>query len=219
MTDFLRARRAMVDNQLRTSGITDRRILAAMGELPREAFVPEARRGLAYVDVSHVLPGPTGRSLAAPAAFARLLQLADVRTGDRVLDVGAGTGYSAAVLGRLAREVVGVEDDADLVAEARETLARLGVDNVRIEQAPMEAGAPAQGPYDVIVLEGAVPDVFEALLNQLAEGGRLAAIVQTNAAPAAHLYVRSGNEFAARPAFNLGLPPLSREPRARAFAF
>src|SRR3954463_10289763 len=110
MTDFAHARRTMVDNQLRTSGITDHRLLGAMGEVPRERFVPAARQTLEYIDEAKPLSAT--RKLGPPAPFARLVQLAAIQHSDRVLDVGCGTGYSAAVLGHLASEVVAVEDDA-----------------------------------------------------------------------------------------------------------
>jgi protein-L-isoaspartate(D-aspartate) O-methyltransferase len=219
MTDYPRARKAMVDNQLRTNGITDRRILAAMGEVPRELFVPEARRSLAYVDVAHRLPGPTGRALAAPAPFGKLVQLAEIAPGDAVLDVGVGSGYSAAVLAQLAGSVVALEADAGLAQSAREALAAAGIGGVTIVEGALDAGAPKQGPYDVILVEGAVSDVPPELFSQLREGGRLVALIQSGSAAVANVFVRSGEDVAARPAFNTTLPPLSREAPAEKFVF
>lgn len=219
MIDFDRARRAMVDNQLRTSAITDRRILGAMGEIPREQFVPEARRALAYIDDSHVLPGSSGRALAPPAPFARLLQLAQVGPDDSVLDVGTGTGYSAAVIARLAGRVTALESDEALLALAHTNLAASGATNVTLMRGPLLGGAPKQGPYDVIVLEGAVAEVPDVLLRQLKQGGRLVAIQRSGAASAAVVFVRSGDDFAPRTEFNAILPPLVREARPEAFVF
>lgn len=219
MTDLAYASRTMVDNQLRTSGITDRRILTAMGELPREVFVPEPRRSLAYIDEAHTLPGPSGRAIPAPAPFARLLQLAEVEGADSVLDVGTGTGYSAAVIGRLAREVIAVESDAALVAAARRNLADVGAANVTVVQAALFDGAPNHGPFDVIMLEGAVAGVPDSLLSQLREGGRLVAMVRAGGAPVANVFVRNGDEFAPRTEFNTSMPALSRETLPDAFVF
>src|SRR5689334_23246723 len=134
MSDYGRARRMMVDNQLRTSGITDWRILAVMTEVPREQFVPQDRQAVAYSDT--VLPIGSNRYLAAPAPFARLVQLATVGPADTVLDVGAGTGYSSAVLAGLAQKVTALESDADLAAAAKANLAALNLDNVTVVEGP-----------------------------------------------------------------------------------
>jgi protein-L-isoaspartate(D-aspartate) O-methyltransferase len=219
MIDYERARETMVDNQLRTSGVNDRRILAAMGEMPRELFVPELRRSLAYTDTSHALGGPSGRALAAPAPFAKLVQLAAIEADDAVLDVGTGTGYSAAVLGRLAATVVAVESDPELAAAARAALGAVGAANVSVHEGALEAGAPKFGPYDVVLIEGAVNAVSAKLLQQLKQGGRLVALIRKGAAAAAHVFVRSGDEFAPRAEFNTSLPPLTAERPAERFVF
>ena len=219
MTDFEHARKAMVDNQLRTSAITDRRLLGAMGAVPRELFVPEARRSLAYIDEAHVLPGPSHRALPAPAPFARLVQLAGIEPTDTVLDVGTGSGYSAAVLSQLAGSVVAVESDPALVQLARDNLKQVGADNVTLVAAALEAGAPKQGPYDAIILEGAVGEVPDKLLKQLKQGGRLIALIRTGATAVANVFVRSGDDFAPRAEFNTSLPPLSNEPKPETFVF
>ena len=219
MVDFEHARMAMVDNQLRTSGVTDRRILSAMGEVPREAFVPEARQSLAYIDEAHVLPGPAGRAIPAPAPFARLLQLAEIDASDSVLDVGTGSGYSAAVLAKLAGSVAALESDTALVAAARENLAQVGAENVAVVQGALFDGAPNHAPFDVILLEGAVTRVPDSLLSQLKEGGRLVALVNSGAAPVANVFVRRGDEFAPRVEFNANMPPLTREAAPEAFVF
>jgi len=217
MADFATARRRMVDNQLRTSNVTDRRILAAMDEVPRERFVPEARQALAYVDAAHDLGA--GRSLGAPAAFARLVQLAEVGPDDTALDVGAGTGYGTAVLARLAARVTGVESEPALAAAARALLADLGVANADISEGPLEGTGLPKDAYDAVVMEGAVYEVPQSLFALLKEGGRLVALVQQNGASVAHVYVRSGGRIATRAEFNTALPPLVMAPREVMFEF
>ena len=207
MTDFAHARKTMVDNQLRTSGITDRRLLVAMGEVPREKFVPAVRQGLAYID--EALPVGGARKLAAPAPFAKLVQLAQIQGDERVLDLGCGTGYSAAVLARLADHVVAVEDDKTLSVHARAALAELGISNVTLVEGALTAAGKAHGPYDVIVLEGAVAGVPDALLAQLKPEGRLVALIaEPGRVAVAHLFARSGKGIAASAAFDASLPPL-----------
>lgn len=209
MTDFAQARRIMVDNQLRTSGITDRRLLAAMGEVPRELFVPPARRELAYIDGAQ--PLNRTRWLGAPAPFAKLVQLAAIEHTDRVLDFGCGNGYSSAVLARLAAEVVAVDDDPSLLAEAREALRKIGGGNVTVAEGSVSTAGKAKGPFDVIVLEGVVPEVADALFAQLAVDGRLVALIgAAGQVPVAHLFAKSGKGIAARPDFDARLPPLHK---------
>lgn len=206
--DYERARQTMVDNQLRTSAITDRRLLTVMGEVPRECFVPPAREVLAYTDASHPLGG--ARQLGAPAPFAKLVQLAEIEHTDHVLDVGCGTGYSTAVLARLAATVVGVESEAGLAASARRTLAEIGAANVSIVDGDLSTAAKSKGPYDVIVIEGTVTEVPDAYFDQLKPEGRLVALVAEGGRVAvAHLYAKSGKGIASRADFDARLPPLS----------
>lgn len=209
MVDFERARRTMVDNQLRTRSITDRRLLRAMGSVPRERFVPPARRTLAYIDEAHpLLGGAAGRALPAPASFAQMVQLAAIVPTDAVLDLGCGTGYTTAVLASLAAHVTGVDDHPELTAQARGNLQDLGIANVTVLDASLRAGPTGCEPFDVIIVEGAVEQVPEALFAHLAEGGRLVAAVQRGVAAVANLYVRSGSDVAAFPGFDTRLPPL-----------
>jgi protein-L-isoaspartate(D-aspartate) O-methyltransferase len=221
MIDFAAARKKMVENQLQTSGITDRRLLAVMAQVPREIFVPEARCGLAYIDEAQMVPVSGGgtRFIAPPAPFAKLVQLAAINDGDRVLDLGCATGYSAAVLAQLADQVVAVENDAGLVAAARANLGTLGLDNVSVIEGALEDGAARQGPFDVIILEGTASEVPRRLFDQLAEEGRLVVLQQEGRAAAAHLYVRSGKDIAGRPEFNTSMPPLFAPKAAPAFVF
>lgn len=181
MTDFERARETMVETQLRPTKVTDRRLLAAMAELPRERFVPPSRQPFAYLDAAlEVWPSidaAPARYLLPPVVLARLIQLAAVEAKDFVLDIGCATGYSTAVLARLASSVTGVEAEPELATVARASLRDLAIANATIVAGELSRGAPAAGPFDVILLNGSVPEVPETLLAQLKEGGRLAAIV------------------------------------------
>jgi protein-L-isoaspartate(D-aspartate) O-methyltransferase len=216
MADFAGARRKMVDNQLRTSNITDRRLLAAMDEVPRELFLPAERRPLAYADLAHPVGG--GRAVPAPAPFAKLVQLAEVDHTDKVLVVGSATGYGAAVLARLAAQVTALESDEALAAASREALAEAGAANVTVVTGAVDGSTAVGDGYDVILIEGAVRAVPEAFFSALVDGGRLVALVQTGAAATAQVFVRSGDGVAARSEFNATLPPLPSRP-SEAFVF
>lgn len=217
MADFAAARLKMVDNQLRTSAVSDHRVLAAMGQVARERFVPEDRQALAYADVTHALGG--GRFLGAPAPFARLIQLAEIRHSDHILDVGAGTGFGTAVLARLGVEVTGLEPDPGLAAAARRNLAAEGISNARIIEGSLDGGALSQVRYDVIVFEGAIEGEPAGYFRHLGEGGRLVALVGGNGPAVATIFVRSGDEVTARTEFNASLPPLQLAPAADTFVF
>jgi protein-L-isoaspartate(D-aspartate) O-methyltransferase len=223
MEQFAVARAKMVDNQLRTQSVTDYAVLAAMGAVPRERFLPPAGRPLAYIDSDLPLtaPGPGGqpRYMMEPAPLARLVQLAEVGTADVVLVVGCGTGYSAAVLARLATSVVALEQDSDLAGHAAETLTDLGVDNVAVVTGSLEAGYPSEAPYDAIFLDGAVEIVPPALFDQLKDGGRLVAVVGYGRAAAATVFTRSGADIGNRVAFDADVQPLPGFKRPKAFVF
>ncbi len=176
MTDFAAARRMMVDGQVRTSDVTDPRIIAAMLELPRERFVPAANADLAYLDfdvpVTQAERGKPARRVLKPMVLAKLVQAAAVEAGDHVLDVGCASGYSSALLARLARSVIALEEEEALVRLARENLKAVGADNVTVVAAPLTQGWQATAPYDVIFLNGATEIVPNALCGQLKAGGR-----------------------------------------------
>lgn len=212
MIDSRQQRINMVESQVRPSDVTDRRILRAMLEVPREAFVPGGLNTLAYMDdcvpVTPRADGHAARALLAPRTFAKLAQLAQIDAGDRVLDVGCATGYSTAVLARLAKSVVALEVDAALAARAAEALRQLGVGNAEVVRGPLEAGAPSKAPFDAIVLEGAVTEAPRALLEQLADGGRLVGILAEGAFGRAQVWLRTGQACDARPAFDAGAVPL-----------
>lgn len=217
MMDFERARQVMVDNQLRTSNVTDRRVLGAMGSVAREDFVPASRRALAYIDETHDLGH--GRALQAPAPFAKLIQLAEIQPTDAVLDLGAGLGYSVAVLAQLAHEVVGVESDEALAAEARKALAAAGVGNAEIVVSGFDDVRPHAKGFDVIVLEGTVDAVPHGLFTLLREGGRLVAMIRRGPTAVANIFVKSGGTVNSRAEFNTSLPPLSVAKTVDEFVF
>lgn len=175
MSSLERARINMVENQLRPNRITDARVLKAMASIPRENFVPPLLREVAYVDED--LPLGEDRFLMEPLALARLLQAAEIRPEDVILDIGSGSGYTAAVCSRLAATVVALESDSKLIAEAERLLNGLDAENVVTVNAPLEDGYPTQAPFEVIVFSGAVGRIPETIESQLAEGGRLVAVV------------------------------------------
>ena len=222
MSDMAAARFNMVESQVRPNKVTDKRILGAMLEIPRELFVPEARRSLAYMDEEVPLGTGTERAvrrLIAPMPLARLVQLCAVDDDDLVLDVGCASGYSTAIFSRLAGAVVGLECDVTLAARAAAALEELGADNVDIATGPLETGHAAAAPYDVIMLEGAVPEVPAPLLRQLKEGGRLVAVVSGDGVSHAHLFEKIGGDVAHRALFEAAAPPLPGFERAPRFTF
>lgn len=222
MTDFKLARRTMVDRQIRPADVTNRNILKAIGETPREVFVPLELRPLAYSDADLPLtPAGSGgqRFLVEPAILARLLQLADVREEDIVLDVGCATGYSSAVLSLIANSVVALEEDERLAEAAAETLLELDIGNVAVLSGPLAAGYAPEGPYDVILVFGSVEEVPAELLGQLKRGGRLVTIVGTGPGGEATLFYRNGGEVSPRAAFNASAPALPGFAKRRSFAF
>jgi protein-L-isoaspartate(D-aspartate) O-methyltransferase len=222
MTDSIEQRINMVESQVRPSDITDRRIIRAMLEVPREAFVPDALKPLAYMDDAvPVVMGDGGgsrRCLLPPRTFAKLVQLAEIDAGDTVLDVGCATGYSTAILARLAKAVIAVESDAALAARATAALRNLGVANALVIEGPLPAGSPSHAPFAAIVLDGAAAEVPHGLLEQLKDGGRLVAIIGERFGQA-RVWLRSGKTFDSRPAFDAGAETLPGFARQAAFTF
>ncbi len=188
--NFEHMRRAMVASQLRTTGTNDPRVLAAMGEVPRERFVPEARASLAYADA--LVPLKPGRDFNSPMALGRLLTEAAPAPGERALVVAAATGYAAAVLARLVGPCTAVEEDEELAAAARRNLAGFEVELV---EGALVEGCEANGPYDLILIDGAVEHVPDALIAQLAEGGRLATGLSENGVTRLAIGRRAGEGF------------------------
>ena len=223
MIESKEQRTNMVESQVRPSDVTDRRIIRAMLEVPRERFVPASLQALAYMD--ETVPaiegagGRPGRFLLAPRIFAKLVQLAEIGPDAVVLDVGCATGYSTAILGRLAKAVVAVEVDAALAARATQTLRQLGVNNAVVIEGALEGGAPSHAPFDAILLNGAVPRMPQELLEQLKDGGRLVAVIADGAFGRAQVWRRTGKVFDPRPVFDAGAQPLPGFSRQVEFVF
>ena len=195
MIDYAVQRANMIESQIRPNGITDARLIAAMATIPREAFVPEDRQALAYMDEDLPL-GWDGfgrrRFLIEPMSLGRLVQMAVIETGDSVLDVGCATGYSSAVLSRLAKRVVALEDDPALAAFAMQQFRALGLDNIEMVAGPPALGHPALAPYQAIVVNGRLRRVPDDLVRQLAPAGRLASRC-VMVKPAGIRHVRAGS--------------------------
>lgn len=218
MTDFTAARHNMVESQVRTNKVTDERLIAAMETIPRELFVPSDLRSVAYVDED--LRVARGRFLLEPMLLARLLQVAEVQPTDIALDIGPATGYSTAVLASLCDTVVGVEADATLVEQASETLTELGIDNAVVIEGDLRAGNPAQGPYNVILFNGAIADVPQSIADQLADGGRLVAVKRPGSGLGqATLVTKYGDIQSARVIFDAATPYLPGYEPKPAFVF
>ncbi|RJF87675.1 protein-L-isoaspartate O-methyltransferase [Oleomonas cavernae] len=217
MADFLALRRLMLESQIKPNRVTDTRVHEAIFAVPRERFVPELLKSVAYVDEDISLGG--GRYLIEPRVFARMLQEAGIAGHEKVLDVGSGTGYTAAVLGHLAADVVALEAAADLATQARATLAELGLVNVAVVAGDLAKGHAAGQPYNVILIEASVPDVPPALFEQLAEGGRLIAVLRDGPMGVATLFTKAGGIVGRRPLFDAATPILPGFERAPAFVF
>lgn len=209
----------MIDGQLRTNAVTDDRVLEAFGAVPRECFVPETLRGVAYIDED--LPLGNGRWLMEPMVLSRLIQFAAIAPTDQVLVIGDASGYAAAIVARLADRVVMLESDSGAASIARERLAELGCVNVEVVNGPLEQGYAAAAPYGAIVLAGAAVDVPHALHAQLVEGGRLVGVIRELGAPLgeAEVMTRVGAVLSRRPVFDAGTPYMSAYRPAPSFAF
>ena len=220
MLDFATARRMMVDGQVRTADVTDPRILDAMLALPRERFMPGDKAQLAYLDID--LPVGEGgarapRRMLKPMVLAKLLQAAEIAETDRVLHVGCGSGYAAALLAKLAGAVVALEQDNGLLQQAQAALS--GNPNVKVVAGALTGGSVANGPYDVIVVEGAIDTAPTALAGQLKEGGRLVCVLGAGAGGKAMLYRLIGGELSGRPIFDAAAPLLPGFEKPPAFVF
>lgn len=221
--DFSVQRAMMIEGQIRTQDVTNVPLLEAMREIPREMFVPGRRKNLAYMDedleVASAADGSPARYLMEPARFAKLVQLAQVKPSDLVLDIGCATGYSTAVLSKVSSFVVALECDSQLAGVAESTLTELDCVNVSVVNGLLEQGYPAEAPYDMIFLGGAVEEVPPALLEQLAEDGRLVTVIGHGNAAKAHLFVKDDGVVSSRPAFNSAIKPLPGFKKEAGFVF
>ena len=218
MSDLSAARAFMVEGQVRTNDVTDRRIADIMGRLERERFVPAEKRALAYADICvEVKPG---RFQLDPRSFAKLLQLAEIAESDRVLDVACATGYSTAVLCQMSADVVALEEDADLAKFAAPILRSCDKrGRVFGVVGPHKDGAAPQAPFDVIFVNGAVDEIPQTWIDQLNEGGRMVAIINEGPVGKAHFCVRKGGTLSRRVAFDATVPVLPGFERSRSFVF
>lgn len=221
MSGFSTARLKMVDGQVRTTDVTDRRILDAMLMVPREAFVPVSRQALAYLDLDLDVSegGAAKRFLIKPALTGKLLQAAEIGENDNVLVVGCATGYLAALVAKLARQVTATETDSALAAKAKDAFAAIGLSNVTCKAAACADGDSSAAPYDVIVLNGATEVTPDRLFGQLREGGRLVGVSAESRPSRAMIVTRSHGEFGYRPLFDAAAPVLPGLERAAAFVF
>lgn len=204
MTNFAAARHNMVESQVRPNGITDHRIIDAMAEVKREDFVPAERKAIAYLDEDVQLK--EGRFLIEPMAFARMIHLALIKPTDRVLVVGAGTGYGAKIISMLAKSVVALESDPDLHALAMGFLA--GAENIEVVEGNLAAGHGAGAPYDVIIVEGRIAAVPESLFAQLANEGRIVAAVGNTDVSKMQIATLTDGHRSSRSAFDVSVAPL-----------
>lgn len=215
--DLARVRDGMVESQVRTNDVTDTRILGAMRALPRERFVPAAKRALAYADLE--VEAAPGRSLLRPRDLAKLVQALAPQAHERALEIAGATGYGAAVLARCCKAVVALDPDPELSLAARAANEACGARNVKAVSTAAIAGWRDDAPYDVIMLNGAAEIVPDAWLEQLADGGRLGVIVRDGAAGHARIYTRSGDAVGFRTVFDAAPPLAPGLARAPSFAF
>ena len=217
MADYETRRTLMVDTQVRPSDVTKFPIIDAFLSVPREEYVPGDKRDAAYVGESIAIGD--GRVLLEARTFAKMLDAVDIQSTDVVLDLGCGLGYSTAVMAQIADFVVAIEDDADRAREAQQNLSTHGVDNAAVFDGPLAEGAAKNGPYDVIILQGAVEQVPAALLAQIKDGGRIVAIFSEGALGVVRVGYKIDGLVNWRMSFNAGAPVLPGFAKAAAFTF
>lgn len=217
MTDFLAARTTMVDCQVRPSDVTKYPIIDAFLTVPREEFVPLAKRSVAYMGGHIALSGD--RVLLDARTFAKMLDAVNIQPNELVLDLGCGFGYSCAIIATLAEAVVGVEPNEALAKEAAELLTANGVDNVMIESGDLCKGAPKHGPYCVIILQGAAEQIPQEILSQLKLGGRIAVIHQSSSLGECKIGIKRENGIDWRNVFSATAPVLSGFSQKSTFTF
>jgi protein-L-isoaspartate(D-aspartate) O-methyltransferase len=217
MADFAARRRIMVDTQIRPSDVTSFPILDAMLNVPREAYVPDAARDLAYLGGPIPLGG--GRQLMEPRSIAKMLEVLDVTPDEMVLEIGPGLGYTTALLARMAEAVVAVEEDGGLARDAEATLSEQSVDNAAVLTGPLVEGSARNGPYDAIVIFGGVEEMPPALIEQLRDGGRIVAVFMSGPLGEVRLGRKVQGHVSWRMEFNATAPVLPGFERAPSFEF
>lgn len=215
MSDYTSRRTIMVDTQVRPSDVTKFPIIDAMLSVPREAFVPRPLREAAYMGGNMDIGG--GRVMLEPRTLAKMLDGLDIQNDELVLDIGAGFGYSSAVIARMAQAVVAVEDDASRIEEAQTVLSEQGADNVILHEGVLSEGAPEHGPYDVIVVQGAIEHLPDPVADQLKDGGRIAALFLEDALGLVRIGYKVDGVMNWRFSFNAGAPVLPGFERKPAF--
>jgi protein-L-isoaspartate(D-aspartate) O-methyltransferase len=206
MTPFATRRRTMVDTQVRPSDVTKFPIIEALLSVPKEFYVPDSQREAAYVGENLALGD--GRVVLDPRTMAKMLDVLDIQPDEMVLDIGCGLGYSSAVLAKLAEAVVAIEEDAQLANEAQATLSAEGVDNVAVLEAALTDGAAKHGPYDVVVIQGAVAALPTAITDQVKEGGRIICLFMEGNLGVVRLGHKSDGNISWRQCFNASAPVL-----------
>lgn len=217
MTDFAARRTMMVDTQVRPSDVTKFPIIDAMLSVPRETFVPAAQREAAYMGENLDLGG--GRVILEPRTLAKMLDALDIANDELVLDVGAALGYSSAVIAHMAEAVVAVEQDEDMAREAQDALAEAGVDNVVLHVGPLAEGAAQHGPYDVVIVQGAIAELPAGLQEQIKEGGRVACLFMDGALGEVRVGHKTAGTLSWRMSFNAGAPVLPGFAKEDVFEF
>lgn len=216
---YAKARLSMVDSQILPNRVTDENVIAAMGSLPRELFVPGARHSLAYSDETVLIEDE--RYLMQPMVLARLLDIAEIDKGDVALSVGCATGYGVAVLAGLVDTVIAVESNGSLRSKAERNLGELGIDNVAVVEGNLSEGYPKDAPYDLIYIDGAVPEIPEGIARQLSEGGRLVCVEMPAGKPVGRgvLVTRYGDAISKREIFDAVEPLLPGFEKEAVFSF
>lgn len=207
MTDFSARRTMMVDTQVRPSDVTKFPIIEAMLSVPREDFVPASQREAAYMGENIELSD--NRVILEPRTLAKMLDVLDIGQDELVLDIGAGYGYSSAVIAHMAQAVVALEEDNAMVEDAKDALVAANADNVVIEHGPLVAGAEEHGPYDVIIIQGGVSHLPQAIISQLKEGGRIACLFMEDALGEVRIGYKMDEHISWRRSFNAGAPVLN----------
>ncbi|WP_170418001.1 protein-L-isoaspartate O-methyltransferase family protein [Ruegeria atlantica] len=216
MTDFAARRRTMVDTQIRPSDVTKFPIIDAMLTVKRENFVPDAQREAAYVE--GLIELGDGRCMLEPRTLAKMLDILNISNDELVLDIAPALGYSTAVAARMAQLVVAVEEDENLASESQSILMEADADNAIVHVGPLEQGAPEHGPYDVIVIQGGVEQVPDALIAQLKDHGRIACLFVEGALGTVRIGHKSGDRVTWRDAFNANAPILQAFSTNRVFS-